>query len=120
MPSSFLSTVGYRDAETCFTNDGFGNRDSLIVVDPGFSSMASDVAAKIPQECSFPLTQDEQLELRIFIDRSVVEVFVNGTSTCLTRVYPVNPNSLGVSLVSRGNDACCTSLTTWNMKRVLT
>jgi sucrose-6-phosphate hydrolase SacC (GH32 family) len=52
------------------------------------------------------------------VDRSIVEVFVNGQSACLTRVYPENPDSLGFSLQSRGRPAVCKTLQAWSLKRV--
>ena len=116
--SEYTAITFYREGGVCFANDSFGNRDSLIIIDPGLSSKAEDVEPQKPQECSFPMEKGEDLELRIFIDRSVVEVFVNGASACLTRVYPENPDSLGVSLFSRGRPAKCRKLTAWKMKRI--
>ena len=116
--SEYTAINFYREGGTCFANDSFGKRDSVVEIDPGFSSLAPDVEPQLPQQCSFFLDQDEPLELRIFIDRSVVEVFVNETSACLTRVYPVNPNSLGISLTSRGSGAYLSSLKAWTLKSI--
>ena len=38
----------------------------------------------------------EPLKLRIFIDRSVVEVFANGRQCMTQRIYPARRDSLGV------------------------
>ena len=44
------------------------------------------------------LAQDELLELRVFIDRSVIEVFANDRQCLTVRVYPGREDSRGVSL----------------------
>ena len=49
--------------------------------------------------------QGEPLKLRVFIDRSVVEVFVNGKQYLAMRVYPGRKDSVGVSVRAQGQDA---------------
>jgi beta-fructofuranosidase len=58
------------------------------------------------------------LKLRIFIDRSVVEVFVNGRQYLAMRVYPGRKDSLGVSLRAQTADATLKSLDAWQMKPI--
>ena len=60
----------------------------------------------------------ETLELRVFIDKSVVEVFVNGKQCVAMRVYPGREDSVGVSLRSQGRDAELKSLEAWRMKSI--
>ena len=55
------------------------------------------------------------LELRVFVDRSIVEVFVNGRQCIALRVYPERPDSLGVSFRSQGADSRIRTLKTWQM-----
>jgi beta-fructofuranosidase len=63
----------------------------------------------------FSLAPGESLELRVFVDRSVIEVFANGR-TCLTgRVYPARSDSLGVQLFAQGGDARLLKLDAWSM-----
>ena len=64
------------------------------------------------------LEGSEPLKLRVFIDRSVVEVFVNGRQCVAMRVYPGREDSLGVSLRSQGNNAALKSLDAWRMKNI--
>ena len=47
----------------------------------------------------------DPLKLRIFIDRSIVEVFANNKQYLAMRVYPERGDSLGVSLRAQGQDA---------------
>ncbi|WP_082676259.1 glycoside hydrolase family 32 protein [Shouchella shacheensis] len=58
----------------------------------------------------------ESLDLRIFVDRSSVEVFVNGGETVLTsRIYP-SEGSTGVKLFSRGGDVQLSSIRGYRLK----
>ena len=62
------------------------------------------------------LAGNEELELRIFIDKSVVEVFANqGRQAVMRRIYPRRPDSLAVKLFSRGGEAHATSLEAWRL-----
>ena len=61
---------------------------------------------------------DEPLRLRVFVDKSVVEVFVNGKQCVATRVYPEREDSVGVSLRSQGQDARVVSLEAWQMENI--
>jgi beta-fructofuranosidase len=61
------------------------------------------------------LEPDEPLKLRVFIDKSVVEVFVSDKQCVAVRVYPGRKDSVGVSLRSQGRDAMLKSLDAWQM-----
>ena len=50
----------------------------------------------------FELPHGEPLKLRVFVDKSIVEVFANGKQGVMRMVYPSN-NSIGVSLFSKGD-----------------
>ncbi len=64
------------------------------------------------------LDKKEPLKLRVFIDRSIVEVFVNGKQCLGVRVYPGREDSVGVSLRSQGKASKLTSLDAWQMKSI--
>ena len=61
------------------------------------------------------LRPDEPLRLRVFVDRSVVEVFANGRACVTERVYPARPDSTGVRIAVEGGDATLTRLDLWQM-----
>jgi beta-fructofuranosidase len=63
-------------------------------------------------------TPGKPLKLRVFIDRSVVEVFVNDKHYLATRVYPGRKDSLGVSLRAQGQAALLKKLNVWEMKSI--
>lgn len=58
------------------------------------------------------------LKLRVFVDRSVVEVFVNGKLYLAVRVYPSRQDSVGVSLRAQGQDAVLRKLDAWQMQAI--
>jgi sucrose-6-phosphate hydrolase SacC (GH32 family) len=67
------------------------------------------------QEADLELNEAEILELHIFIDRSVLEVFVNN-KLCLThRIYPTREDSQGVVLFSKGGEVEVPELQAWKL-----
>lgn len=58
----------------------------------------------------------ERLKLRIFVDRSVVEVFANdGRQALARRIYPARQDSVGVRLFAEGGSARAVSLRAWQI-----
>ena len=90
-------------------------RQSLISIDSAGASLAGDVHPRAPETAPVVLAPGEPVELRVFVDRSVVEVFVNGRQCLAVRVYPERHDSLGVSLRCQGADSRLLSLDAWNM-----
>ncbi|MCX5662676.1 MAG: glycoside hydrolase family 32 protein [Planctomycetota bacterium] len=67
------------------------------------------------QELPFTLAAGEPIRLRVFVDRSIVEVFVNGRQCITQRIYPTRADSAGVRLFARGGEAKVRSLWGWDM-----
>ena len=67
------------------------------------------------QEAPFELLPGESLKLRIFLDRSVLEVFANERQCVTQRIYPTRGDSLGVTLFSRDGSVDVKSLDAWDM-----
>ncbi len=63
-------------------------------------------------------TPGKPLKLRVFIDRSVVEVFVNRKLYLAMRVYPSRKASVGVSVRAQGQDAVLKRLDAWQMQPI--
>jgi len=64
------------------------------------------------------LEPNENLELRVFIDKSVLEVFVNKKQALAIRVYPSRKDSTGVSFKSQGGASKILRLKNWKMKNI--
>ena len=118
---AFYRARGYRDWER-YTGWELAKRlaasDSLITIDSSYSSALPDVLSRAPETGPVYLAPDEPLKLRVFVDRSVVEVFVNGKQCLAMRVYPGREDSIGVSLRSQGRDALVKSLDAWQMRSI--
>ena len=63
----------------------------------------------------FELKNDERLTLRLFVDKSVVEVFANGRQAVTRRIYPSRKDSVGVTAFSRGGATKVVRLKAWDM-----
>jgi beta-fructofuranosidase len=74
------------------------------------------VVSRPPETAPVWIPEGEPVRLHVFIDRSVVEVFVNGRQCLGVRVYPGREDSVGVSLRSIGRDAMLKSLEAWQMR----
>lgn len=93
-------------------------RASVTVLDNTYASAQPDVTPRMPDTAQVQLDKGEPFKLRVFIDRSVVEVFVNGRQVLACRVYPGRADSVGVSLRAQGADAALTALDAWQMRGV--
>lgn len=111
----FLRDGSYPHRELGWSHPDGWTRDSAIVLDPTTASRGAGVRPRPPETATVFLAGDEPVELRIFVDRSVVEVFVNGRQAIACRVYPAGAESRGVSLLSRGGETAISSLDTWEM-----
>lgn len=61
------------------------------------------------------LKEGERLKLRVFVDKSVVEVFANSRQAVMRRIYPSQPDSVGVCLFSTGGTTQVHTLQSWNI-----
>ena len=93
-------------------------RQSVLSIDSSYSSLLPGALSRPPETTAVDIGVDEPLKLRIFIDRSVVEVFVNDKACAAVRVYPGLSDSTGVSIRAQGSEARLLSLDAWNMKNI--
>jgi beta-fructofuranosidase len=112
----FTRIAFYRDRGLHDRSGSNRGRQSLITIDSSHASLAADVLSRAPETAPVYLDSEEPLRLRVFIDRSVVEVFANGKQCVALRVYPERDDSIGVSLRAQGRDAVLRSLDAWQMK----
>ena len=125
----FFSKRGYRYREP-MADDPHSHRvmstmlsnpvrhESVISIDTSLSSTLPDALARPPESAPVFIEPGEPLHLRIFVDRSVVEVFVNDRQCLALRVYPGRADSTGVALLARGQEAELLSLDCWQMRSV--
>jgi len=89
----------------------------VVVLDGTRSSTNPNIWIRPPERAEME-RGDEPLKLRVFVDRSVVEVFVNEKLYLAMRVYPNRQDSVGVSLRAQGQDAVLNKLDVWQMNSI--
>lgn len=103
--------VGYdRDSQSMYTDTMKSSLDPDIQV-----TGRGRFAGRGIQQGDLPLKNGEPLQLRIFVDASVIESFANGRASMTSRVYPTNADSLGIGLFAKGGDAKLRHLTVYNL-----
>jgi beta-fructofuranosidase len=81
-----------------------------------FDSTRSGVdGRKTIERAPLKWTGDEPLRLRVFVDRSVVEIYANDCQAICRRVYPGRSDSVGVVLFARGGEARFSKVAAWEM-----
>jgi len=92
--------------------DKDGNGGFPITVEPENKTLALG-AMKVP----FELKADENLELRIFLDKNMIEVFANDRQAAVAP-HKYAPENLGVSLFSKDEDVVVREAKGWKMKSI--
>jgi beta-fructofuranosidase len=119
---SILPERGYRSGRNYWSVPGErGVRTatpSLVSLETSHSSVLPGAYARAAETAQVLIEEEETVKLRIFIDKSVVEVFVNGKQCVATRVYPGRDDSIGVSIRSQGSSSELISLDAWQMKNI--
>ncbi len=93
-----------------------GEEETLLYYDVQARELVFDatrsgpVGRTVVERAPLVLAPGENLQLRIFVDRSVVEIFANDRQAIGRRVYPSREDSLDVVLIAKGGEAllCCT------------
>jgi beta-fructofuranosidase len=110
---------GIRRAETLEQVRKKGRHyDSVVILDVTQASTSPDVTPRMPETAEVYLEPDENFKLRVFVDKSIVEVFVNGKQALACRTYPDRKDSTGVSLISRGSDTQLVNFSAWQMHSI--
>ncbi|MCW5849085.1 MAG: glycoside hydrolase family 32 protein [Anaerolineae bacterium] len=99
--------------ETALVYDG---PSGVLSLDTTRASLDAAVQGDV-SSAPLPLTDGETLRLRVFVDRSVVEVFANGWLCLTSRVYPTRRDSQGVTLSADG-EVTLRTLDVWPMNSI--
>jgi len=75
--------------------------------------------AETPRVCRRAIDGGSSLRrapsLRVFLDRSVIEIYANGRHCLTSRVYPTRDDAVGVSARAEGGRAEIASLSAWEL-----
>lgn len=91
-------------------------RDSIISIDTFNGHNGGLVLA--PECRPVQLDGDETVKLRIFVDKSIVELFANSKQATAVTVYPSRQDSVTVSVKAIGGDADMIKCNAWEMKSI--
>ncbi|MDG0812751.1 glycoside hydrolase family 32 protein [Cohnella rhizosphaerae] len=100
-PDGAEATLLYYDAES-----------KTLVFD---STRSGDGGWKVREAAPFALQASERLELAIYIDKGVIEIFANERQAIARRVYPERADSTGVYLFCEGGTASFETIDVWEM-----
>jgi len=71
-----------------------------------------DLKQKVP----YNLDKNQPLNLNILVDKSVIEIFVNGDICIVQRIYPTREDSQEVRLFTRDHPVRIKNITKWDME----
>jgi beta-fructofuranosidase len=98
-----------------------GTEETLIYYDAAAKELVVDATRSGPvgrlvvERAPFALGPGEPLELRVFVDKSIIEVYANVRQAISRQVFPARTDSLGVTLFSEGGQARFTQVKAWEM-----
>lgn len=91
----------------------YDREQGILAIDRTRSSLDQSVQRETYSSAS-PLSSDGRLRLRIFLDRSVIEVF-HGSQCITSRIYPSRSDSRGIALIAHGGTARLLGMDAWEM-----
>jgi len=98
-----------------------GEEETLVYYDADAKELVFDSThsgndgRKVVERAPFALKPGETLKLRVFVDKSVVEIYANDRQAIARRVYPARADSLGLFLFAQGGGARFKNVTAWDM-----
>ncbi|HTQ11058.1 MAG TPA: GH32 C-terminal domain-containing protein [Fimbriimonadaceae bacterium] len=98
-----------------------GHERTLVYYDAKAEELVFDATKSggagrmVVERAPLALAPRETLRLRVFVDKSVVEVFANDRQAISRRVYPVGKDSFGLSLFSEGGATGVYRVSGWSM-----
>lgn len=93
-------------------------RKSVIVVDTTNSSLDPDFVSRSPEMAEYELSEDGVTQIRIFLDRSVVEVFADQQAALSVRAFPSLNTSTRIQFLSRGNESRILEMSCYQMRSI--
>ncbi len=91
---------------------------SSLQIDVSAASLRGDVFARTPEIAPLDLQPGELLTLRVYIDRSIIEVYANDKQCLTIRAYPEREDSRGIALFARGSSAQLLAMDVWQMRSI--
>ena len=93
----------------------YDSEKRTLNIDVRKASLVDGIGTRSVESAPFELKGGERLQLRVFIDKSIVEVFANERQAVVRRLYPSRPDSVGTGLYAEGGDAELLKGDAWTM-----
>jgi len=106
------TVVTYNTAEQAFVID-FENASNDKTL--GYSKREDAETVELRQVVPYSLPKDKDLKLDIFVDKSVIEIFVNSDICIVQRVYPMRADSKQFRLFAKGDSVMVKDIVKWEM-----
>lgn len=107
--------IGKSDSDDELTKIFYNTQTGFFLVDRTQSTLATGVP-KGTQAGLLPLPSGEPFTMRVFVDGSVVEVFINDKYAFATRIFPTKGEKIDLHVA--GGDATATNVKVWTMKSI--
>jgi beta-fructofuranosidase len=105
--------------KVCVSDDGreetviyYDRKDKMLKMDTRKSGLK--FGKKIIEEAPLELKKGEPLVLRVYVDKSIVEVYANNRQAIARRVYPTLGGK-GISVFSNGGNVEIKSIKGWEI-----
>ena len=98
-----------------FTRLSYFPASARFEVDTTHASLDPQAPGSLHEIPSLPL-DGELLHFHLFVDRSILEIYLNGWACLTARMYPTQPASLGMQLTSKGGVIRLKTLDYWTIK----
>lgn len=98
-----------------YTKIYYDDLSEEIVVDQRYSSLKNDIPIRV-RKGKYKLDLSKPVDFHIFIDGSVVEVFINDRDAFTTRIFPSKKNSSQFELFTEDTDITVKA-EFWNLKQ---
>jgi beta-fructofuranosidase len=99
----------------------FDRPHQMVTIEREKSSLSNTVshdvlpARQVSRNAPLEIAPGEPIQLHVFLDNSVVEVFVNGRITLSSRIYPTRSDSVGLALFARNGRIHLPALNIWQL-----
>jgi len=92
-----------------------GGNSWRVILDHTHGSLSDKFVPRTPETADFAYGNDQSLKVKIFIDKTIVEVFVNDQAWVMLRTYPILKESTNVFVKAFGKGTTVKSVEAWQM-----
>ena len=99
--------------ESEYTIISYDQNAELLKVDT--TNSGPEKSPKSIESAPLVLSKREKLTLRIFVDKSVIEIFANSRQAIARRIFPEKTDSTSVKVFTKGSNVEVTKFKSWQI-----